>query len=107
MSADESLRWTFWAITFTIVNMNGGYHLWRYDRRRRRLFMQTARARGRWDDGAMPAYWAERMAARKWGERHIGKGKFRVMACEGPELCGMIDHGDNLGGTFPPEQEAT
>lgn len=55
--------------------------------------MRTHRTRGRWDDSQVPAYWPDRVAARQWAERNIGKGKFRVMACEG-EQCGMIDHGE-------------
>ena len=70
-----------------------GYHVWVYDKRRRRLFMLTHRTKDRWDQQRIPAYWENRHAALQWATRHKGKDGFKVIRCEG-ERCGMIDHGE-------------
>lgn len=66
------------------------FHVWRFDRRRRVLFMVTQKRLSRWDSARVGAVWIDRQSAHAWAREHVGAGKFRVFACEG-ERCGMAE----------------
>ena len=67
------------------------YHVWRLDRRRRLLWMVTAKS-ARGDPGIrVPAVWETRTAANAYAADHFGRGNFRVFQCE-DQLCGMGAH---------------
>ena len=64
------------------------FHVWRFDKRRRMLYMQTSKAYGRWDQARAPAVWDTRQAAVSWARAHVGQGNYKVFKCEG-DRCGM------------------
>ena len=72
--------------------MSRRYHVWRFDSRRRLLWMVTGKRLNRHDPVTVPAVWETRAAANAYARAEWGAGTFMVRACEG-ERCGMGDHG--------------
>jgi len=75
------------------VQLDRRYHVWRFDRRRRLLWMVTGKRLSRHDPVTVPAVWETRSAAKSYATAEWGRGAFMVRACEG-DRCGMGDHGD-------------
>ena len=55
------------------------YHLWKFNDRENTLVLLKTYSTEK--EGEQPAAWDTYIAARKWGERKIGKGKFEVKQC--------------------------
>ena len=64
------------------------YHVWKFDSRKRALYLHGKKRISRWDTGKEIAVWKTKQAAYKWGIAEFGKGHFMVMKCVGKE-CGI------------------
>lgn len=68
-----------------------GYHIWKYNKPGRALFMLTTRGRHGTASGER-AFWQTREAARKWAEAYVDRA-FEIKRCRCRPGVGMVDHG--------------